>query len=554
MKTLNKLMIAALAFPCMGIGAGLFTSCSDVQSTLVEYAEDNELDDPNDTVYSLLGIMSKMQYLADRTILLGELRGDLVVPTDHATTDIYDLAMFQASTDNAYNKPSDYYAVIQNCNYYLAHVDADLAKRGQKVFEREIAAVHTFRAWTYLQLAINYGEIPFFTEPILKEKDADPNLYPKYGVQKVCDLLIEDMKPYIDAKYPLIGNGFGKDRFIYPRLLLADLNLWAGHYEEAAQLYFDFLNDQGRSDYHAFGNSRHTWSSYEFDGTSGGLSTTKLTTIAMDTVEFSGVVTHLRDVFNSTTNNSYYYQVTPSTALNQLSQAQHYTFTYRNPTTLIEDTISPPDTITYEPANLRGDLRLNAKYEVGPNNTSNDTYSKIRQTISSPAMESLAVNIYTVQQVYLRYVEALNLAGYPWEAFVALKYGLYETTINKHITADQQARSLHLINFNQYNFTSENTMGIHSRGCGDVWADTTYIIPECPTRQDSIDYVENLLIDEMALETDFEGVRFGDLLRYALRHDDTEWFAKKVASRSGSLDLVLYDRIKVRKNWFLPLP
>lgn len=549
MKTIQKIIMSALALPF--VGAGLFTSCTEVESSLVEYVEDNELDDPNDTVFSFVGIMGKMQNIADRTILLGELRSDLVVPTDEATTDIYDLAMFKAGINNQYNKPSDYYAIIQNCNYYLAHVDTVLSKRGYKVFEKEIAAVKAYRAWVYLQLAANYGEVPFVTEPILREKDADPELYPKYDVKKVADYFIADLAPCVDTPFP---DNYGYDALAYipVRVLLADLNLWAGNYEQAARLYFEYLNDRDKSDYHAIGTERSHWVDYRFEDVSGSPSRTSVATIRLNEDEFDGVVGHLSDVFESTINNSYYFQVKPSAALGQLSRSQRYTLLYQDPLTFATDTITPPDTLVYDPASLQGDLRLYSCYTLTGNNTSNDTYSKYMQTISK--VSETTVVLYTVQQIYLRYAEALNLAGYPQFAFGVLKYGLYYNNLNTRFTPEEVASASHLVNFNQYNFTNANTFGIHARGCGDCHCDTLYAIPSLPTLDDSIKFVENTIIDEMALETAFEGMRYQDLLRYALRHNDTDWFATKVASRGGTLDSDLYTLLSDRKNWFLPLP
>ena len=75
-------MVLALAF---GAGAA-FTSCVDTDSSLVDF--NPQLNSPNDTVFSLLGIMNKMQVVADRTIILGEMRGELSSATEAATTDL----------------------------------------------------------------------------------------------------------------------------------------------------------------------------------------------------------------------------------------------------------------------------------------------------------------------------------------------------------------------------------------------------------------------------------------------------------------------------------
>jgi hypothetical protein len=59
-----------------------------------------------------------------------------------------------------------YYKVINNCNYYLAHRDTTLATGSQNVVCNEYAAVASFRAWTYLQLARQYGAVPYITDPV----------------------------------------------------------------------------------------------------------------------------------------------------------------------------------------------------------------------------------------------------------------------------------------------------------------------------------------------------------------------------------------------------
>ena len=60
---------------------GVFTACEDmldVTSSSVQYEGSHELNSPSDSLYSVIGILSKLQGIADRTVLLGELRADLV--------------------------------------------------------------------------------------------------------------------------------------------------------------------------------------------------------------------------------------------------------------------------------------------------------------------------------------------------------------------------------------------------------------------------------------------------------------------------------------------
>ena len=556
-------MALALAF---GAGAAI-TSCVDTDSSLVDFGP--QLNSPNDTVYSLLGIMNKMQVVADRTIILGEMMGELSSVTETATTDLKELASFTATADNRYNAPEDYYAVIQNCNYYIAHADTALSLRGEKVFIREYAAVKAFRAWTYLQLAIYYGRVPFFTEPLMTEAEADPSRYPFYDVKQICEYFIPDLAPYVETDYPLTGNR--SNIFIPVRALLGDLCLWAGRYREAAQYYHDYLTNFDNP-LAPGGNLECRWGNYEFKShTTSFSSIVDLVDIQMEASEYDGVVSRLGDILNSTENNRYYFEMTSSQALLELSQAQRYVMVYTDPTTNLRDTISPGENTVYSDSRELGDLRLCSNVRVS-HMSSRDDYSEDYQTLVRFSLSStessflLYVPLYRLSSVYLRMAEAYNRAGLPESAFAILKYGLSNGTVSKYINAGERERAGDLLTWSQYNFITQdmsststtrvNTEGIHSYGCGESYADTLYVIPEgLATREDSILFVEDLICDEMALEQSFLGVRFGDLQRMALRRGDTEFLARKVAGRDGkdSFNAELYSRLSDRNNWYLPL-
>ncbi|MBR1415108.1 MAG: RagB/SusD family nutrient uptake outer membrane protein [Prevotella sp.] len=549
----------------------LFTSCSDLMDTdseLVEFQEDNRLQEATDSVYSVMGIVYKLQTIADRTVLLGELRSDLTTTTASASSDLKAITAFNIGTDNAYNRISDYYAVINNCNYFLKNINTELVKSGRKVFESEYAAVKAYRAWTYLQLAQIYGSVPLVTEPLLTEEAAKEAMQqPRQDISAICNYFIEDIEDYTDTKLPMYGeiNDQQSQQFFIPvRVLLGDLCLWAGRYEDAAHYYHDFL--ALRTKPVPTGTTKASWydaSTKEFRTVSHGLdfgsrSSECLAYIPMETNEFYGVRSELENIFSSTSLNMQYAQVTPSERLRQLSAAPNYCATYTKVDQSLDTIYAPKENL--ERSEYVGDLRFGTTY-------SSYVFNQERYARTSSEIQTIdkfnadGVNIYRVSMVYLRYAEALNRAGYPESAFAVLKYGLYADVLDKHISEGERADAGNLIVFDDDLFTVANTQGIHARGCGNSECDTLYVLPQPPTalatRADSVAYqqplLEDMIVDEMALEGAFEGYRYYDLMRVALRRADPSYLANAICRRSGQADDQLRTLLMDQKNWYLPL-
>lgn len=160
----NKSIICALLVAC-GLGVST-TSCEDMLSADSDRTTHTNA---NDTLYGYWGIMKAVQNIAERYVILGEARADLTYPTSYAADTISNIANFNMTKDGdcRYLEVKDYYTVINSCNNYLADVDSlKTNSGGTRVMEKEIAQVIAVRAWTYLQLVNNYGEVPYYTEPI----------------------------------------------------------------------------------------------------------------------------------------------------------------------------------------------------------------------------------------------------------------------------------------------------------------------------------------------------------------------------------------------------
>ena len=567
-KLRSHSIISHIGIATLSLLTLVFTSCSDMLSTeseMVEFERDNTLNHPTDSVYSVLGIIGKMQVIADRTVLLGEVRADLMETTEAASADLKRLASFNLSEDNKYNAVSDYYAIINNCNYYLAYVDTALQRRGRNLFQYEYAAVKAFRAWTYLQLAQIYGAVPLVLTPEMTELEAQKAMeQERKGIMEICQYFINDLTPYAEVELPRFGdiNGMESQRFFIPmRALLGDLCLWAGQYQEAARWYHNYLTERKGPILLNYTN-RISWPSVsEFVRPVDSYSVTGtievLSFIPMEQRVFDGVVSDLSNVYNSTEENRNYFQVTPSMAMRQLSADQ--TFCIENKTNTQIDTIYVPKKGLNQEI-LVGDLRLYSNYKTS--SVTRDTYSEYGadyQTIQK--ITRMYVPTYRRTMVYLRYAEALNRAGLPQSAFSILKYGLCQENIAAYVDSLERDKAGELIAFDANEFTKENTIGIHSMGSGDSQVNAYYTLPmpEAPlaTRQDTINYqiplVEDLIINEMALEGAFEGYRFYDLMRVALRRNDPNYLAAPVSQRMGIRDNNIYSLLMDTKNWYLPL-
>lgn len=566
----RQLRTAGFLFPfCLFTCLTFLTSCSsvlDTDSELVEFEKDNTLNHPTDSVYSVMGIIGKMQQIADRTVLLGEVRADLVKTTNAASSDLKRLASFDLAEDNKYCRVSDYYAVINNCNYFLAHADTAMERRGRKLFAYEYAAVKAFRAWTYLQLAVNYGSVPLVTKPLMTEKEAEEAMNgPRLGITDICNYFISDLTPYARVHIPAYGNIGNHDSeyfFIPMRALLGDLCLWAGRYREAATWYHDYLGDRDNPILPSYYN-RVRWSStteYLRPMTSYSVTSSDeyLTYIPMEERVVDGTVSDLPNIFGGTSQNKYYNQLVPSQGMRNISAAQIYCQEYKTETET--DTVYAPRTGLLDDIYV-GDLRLSSnfhEYSLGGQDEFSE-YNSVYQTIYKTS--STRVTYYRCTMVWLRYAEALCRAGLPQSAFCILKYGMCKENNEMYVDSLERKDAAGLTDFNETYFTRQDTKGIHSIGSGDSECNIYYTLPQpattLATRQDTIDWqiplVEDAIINEMALEGAFEGYRFYDLMRVALRRNDPAYLADPVSRRNGESDATLRTLLMDQKNWYLPL-
>lgn len=527
----------------------VLASCQDmIHVDSSRYITDSEYTETaNDSLYSTFGILSQLQKLGDSYVLLGELRADLLDVTDISDIDLKEINSFNVSSGNKYARVDDYYAVINNCNFVLKQLDTAFVDQGKQLDLRQFAAIKSIRAWTYMQLAQNFGKVKYNTEPILTIKDASKT-YPEYTMDELAELLVQDLLPLKDVPFPSIGyiGSYNISNSYFPiRFLLGDLYLWKGEYENAAREYYDLIFEKG---YLVSRGNSNTWQTVNNNiGTTANLN--------WNNVYVSGN-SEMITTLNCPTQ---YGQKLDLDTLNKLHKIV--------PSQIALKTWNDQTYFQSEASSGNGDLRKFGsvwwKKEVDANSYKNNTYLKNDQEYS-PYFVFKYLNfgqripVYRSALLYLRYAEALNRLHKPMSAFAILKHGLNSTTIyDKKIIPESEMDSAaaDYMNFGSSKFY--NNVGLHMRGSGNTNQDTTfYRFPALATMQDSVLFVENKIVDELALETAFEGNRFQDLMRIAYRRiregeGDESYLADKIAAKHTGRETEVKALLMNSDNWYI---
>ncbi len=222
---------------------------------------ENAYRDVNDADAAIFGILGKFIGVMDRFVVQNELRGDLMDVTQNADKYLKQLNEHSETTDNPWVDPKPYYSIILNCNDVMNNFNAMLRDKrlSQANYNIRYSEVAAIWAWVYLQLGIHYGSIPYVTDSLASIDDVkDSSKYPVITFDQLLDKLINVMQNVpVMIPIELIGpggrtainvtdglslirtiDGYSTVRmFINKPFLLADLYLWKGNYPMASHYY-----------------------------------------------------------------------------------------------------------------------------------------------------------------------------------------------------------------------------------------------------------------------------------------------------------------------------
>ena len=554
---------------------GSLMSCESVfesRSSSMMGDDGASIDSPDNSIYSVMGILSQVQQLGERSLLLGELRGDLMEATSAADADLQEISSFDVSDDNVYLLRRDYYNVINNCNLAIERMDTSVVYYQDRVLLPEYVAIRAYRAWTYWQMALAFGQVRWIDKPLLSFDEAIAE-YPLKDYNEVAQLLIDELTPFVDVPLPdygMVDSYASSVLFVPLAAFLGDLHLYLGHYEQAAKMYYKQIE---KSQVFVSSEYSNHWKRETRPSADNLFEYPKAYVGEM----LSGFVysSLSRDYHPSLIRLAY--NERPSlrpaqTFVESMNRAMHF---YAESGAL---TIS---------AYLEGDLRGQAISSSGQVIPAAYGTSLLGQLESNrickwneaavvdengfdPANEAVdglmftrVIPLYRTPQLYLRMAEALNRMGHPSVAFAVVKYGLNNETMSDSTKVNKaDVAALPWLDFSwQNNNNGNKSIGTATRGRGrGVPLDKlNFVIPDFSTDAtdaqtalaDSILFVEDCIVDELAAETCFEGARFFDLLRVAQhRGEFPAYMAAKVSQRfddAAAMMILLSDEDK----WFL---
>ncbi len=532
---------------------------------------------------AVIGIYGKFMGIADQYVVLNELRGDLLDCTNNADENLRQISTHSVTENNPYASPKPFYELIINCNDVLERFQVMVKekKMNDAEFSQRYSDIGALRSFLYLQLGIHFGQVPYVTSSLKNVDDVkNASNFPKLSFDVLLDSLINftERLPFKEV-YPAGTNlnitvdGYPTQKFyVNKKVVLGDLHLWKGNYVKASENYRQVMETgtQGVVDGRYYSLYKLGWDSngdidhYISYSRAGDASTLIYNTqwrimfeqpfgtsgfdrewvwvLPFDS-KFKPENTLIK-LFSPIGGN---YLVKPSQEINDLWDGE----TQR---------AAQGGSIPYDARKLLSTMTIGGQQVAMKN-----LYNYINYTNSLPTTNLLTKNgkwfLFRQTQLHMRFAEAANRVG---------KYRLAWGLLNSGIAGAYPAPTSDVTNFHNtlneaypFNFDARNSgstgvpyyradwyrnIGIRSRA--------NLINIDVPA-SDSLLTIENGLIKETALENAFEGTRWADLLRVAIRRNDPSFIADKVYSKllksgvsSGSASTA---RAKLMgKDWYLP--
>lgn len=551
-------------------------SCQDYldvepKTTLTEENAYKTITDADAAVFGLYG---KFIGLADKYVILNEMRADLMTTTVNSSTFLKQLSEHNVSQDNPYISPKPFYEVINNCNDILKNFDIMLAEKRftQDEYNQRYADVGCIRSWVYLQLGIHFGQVPYITEPISTLEDAkNSTKYPRISFSNLLDKLIlfseglEYKKPYNtqSTMVTTVDGYYTAKFFVNKECLLGDLHLWKGNYTKAASYYKNVMETASTSS-----SDTERYESYRISLFAGSGNNDFLVRYSQadnasslingNTVGWRSMYSRTRDAVWNTEwiwsipytdklswNNPFinFFSKSKGSYLAKPSQSAIDLWNNNKQTAIPYD--ARGSKLTYL---MEGTDPVIMKYQY-----------KSDASLTGPANNGDWM-LYRSVKLHLRYAEAANRDNKHRIASALLNNG-FQSEYNRGGVSNTSGNVSNIMQTKEpYPYDFDARQGDFPRFRAN-WHRNGGIrrranLPPAPVVGDSLTSIENNLINEAALDLAYEGNRWEDLVRVALHRNQPEFLADKIfdkLSKEGNPNAsAVRSKLMSVNNWYLP--
>jgi len=553
-------------------------SCSDYLDVQPEdkLVEEQMYRNLYDADAAVIGVYGKFMALAEKNVILNEMRADLMTTTRNSSPFLKEISEHNVSANNPYANPKDFYVVIQNCNNVLKNFDIMLKEKRftQEQYQERYSDIGAIRSWVYLQLGIHYGTVPYITEPIETLEDVkNISKFPRLQLNQLLDQLIlftENLPSknlYSSGSSLLINiDGYNTAKFfINKECLLGDLHLWKGNYMNAAAHYKNVMET----------------------GTRGGADTELFNTYR---IKFAEVINHedlavgyrrdfTEDATSLINNNTQGWRSIFARDRDVLWNTEwiwslpfENNFAPKNPfITLFSnkngDYLAKPSERAIDLWNSQtqnNNIPYDARGSKFTYNIVNGDPVIMKYLYSSEAVASTGIAntkgqwfLYRAAKLHLRYAEAANRDNQQKVAYAILNNGIKRAYTPDPAPTDVTDVQQTKLSF-PYDFDAR--MGDYPSFRGN-WHRNDGIRGRAYLKfvgavGDDVITTENNIIRESALELAYEGNRWEDLVRIALRRNDPSFLADKVYEKlnkeGNSKASEVRSKLMNVNNWYLP--
>ncbi|HUP12709.1 MAG TPA: RagB/SusD family nutrient uptake outer membrane protein, partial [Niastella sp.] len=455
------------------------------------------------------------------------------------------------------------YGVILNCNDVLQHLDLMLSDKKLKVEEYNMrySDIATLRCWLYLQLGIHFGKVPYVTNAMsdVAELEAVRNL-PRIEFNQLIDSLIKQMEnlPYMQpygssASLVTSVDGYVTNKFFINKQIMAgQLYLWKGDYRKAAVAFKNVMEAGGTGDLYT---NRIAYSSKADNND-----------LAVGYVRYREWDENML-VDNNT-------QGWRSIFARSEDKLFDYEWIWYLP---FNENFKPVDPFISLFSNRGGSYKLKpSQYAIGKwnsqkqkNDFSYDARGKIfswRMLNDQPVIMKYLYNyldeksfapvnlfekngkwfLYRAASLHLDYAEAANRDAHQSLAYALLNQGL--TTIPNKITTEGNPYNFDARKSDNPKITGDWSTNAGIRGRANLYSPAV--------TGDSTLFIEDQVVSEAGLELAYEGRRWPDLVRIALRRNDPAFLADKIYNKlvaeNNPAAVEVRTRLMNKENWYLP--